>query len=162
MKNSILASVLAIGIATAGLSYAYGGEGCGWGDSNDMMDRGEGWGMMSDDYGGMGPGMMGGGRSGMGPGMMDNQRAYNNSLGGVRFGPNGSQNGWTSENYQKFMNDTVQLRKEMHDKRFDYQEARRDPKTTKAQLAEFEKAVIDLRYKIAEKADQYCQTPPAK
>jgi len=57
------------------------------------------------------------------------------------------------------LNDTVQLRKEMHDKRFDYQEARGDPKTTKTQLAEIEKAVIDLRYKIEEKADQYCQTP---
>ncbi|TKB28444.1 hypothetical protein FCL47_02875 [Desulfopila sp. IMCC35006] len=156
----ILVSVLAIGIATAGLAYAHGG-GCGYSDSYDMMGGRTGRGMMSDDHGGMGAGMMGDGR-GMGPGMMDNQRGYNNSLGGVRFGPNGSQNGWTSENYQKFLNDTVQLRKEMHDKRFDYQEARRDPKTTKTQLAEIEKAVIDLRYKIEEKADQYCQTPSPK
>ena len=154
MKKIILASVLAIGIATAGLSYAHGG-GYGYGDSNDMMDGRGGCGMMGDDYGGMGSGMMGGGHGGMGSGMMGGHRGYNN-------GPNGSQNGWNSENYQKFLNDTVQLRKEMHDKRFDYQEARRDPKTTRVQLAEFEKAVIDLRYKIAEKADQYRQPPTVK
>lgn len=151
MKKIILASVLALGLATAGLVYAHGG-GNGYGGGYNMMGGG-GYGMMGGGYGGMGPGMMGGyGWNG----------GYNSGPDADGFGPNGQQNGWNSENNQKFLDDTVQLRREMNDKRFEYHEAMRNPKTTRAQLAVLEKAMIDLRYKIAEKADQFRQAPQVK
>ena len=55
----------------------------------------------------------------------------------------------------KFLADTVQLGKEINDKRFEYQEAPRNPQTTREQLATLEKGIIDLRTQLADKADQY-------
>ena len=152
MKKILIATVLAIGLATAG-SYAYS-QGNENGSGYGMMSGG-GYGMMS----GGGYGMMGGGYGGygMGPGMMysygDNGGGYNHR-GATGFG----QNGWSSEQYQKFMNDTVDLRKEMNNKRFEYQEALRNPKTTRQQLSKMEKEMIDLRDKINDMAPQ---TQPA-
>jgi hypothetical protein len=150
MKKILLTSVLAISLATTGLVYAQGRGGNGYGGG---------------PRGGGGYGMMGGGYGGMGPGMMDGfggNGGYYNCPGTAGFGPNGQQNNWNSENYQKFLNDTVQLRREMNNKRFEYQEALRDPKTTRAQLATLDKTMIDLRYKLAEKIDQYRQSPQVK
>ena len=128
MKKIFIATVLAVVLASAGFVYAYGG-GCGGG----------GRGMM----GGGGYGMMGGGYGG--------NYGCNGCPGAAGFG----QNGWNSENQQKFLSDTVQLRKDMNDKRFEYQEALRNPKTTREQLSTLEKGMIDLRTKLDEKADQY-------
>lgn len=72
------------------------------------------------------------------------------------------QGNWTSENRQKFLDDTAGLRKEMNDKRFQYRELQRKPDTNREQLAVLEKSMIDLRTRIAEKADQYRQVPQAK
>ena len=131
MKKILIATVLAIGLASAGLVYAHGG---GYGGGYDMMSGG--------GYYGMGPGMM--------YGYGGNDGDYG-CPGAVAFG----QNGWNSKNNQKFLADTVQLRKELNDKRFEYQEALRNPKTTREQLATLEKGMIDLRTKLADKADEY-------
>lgn len=74
---------------------------------------------------GMGPGMMGG--YGMGPGMMG---------------------GYQSEECQKFLDDTAKLRKELHNKRFEYSEAYRNPKTTQETLLKLDKEIFDLQNKI--------------
>ena len=139
MKRILIATVLAIGLTTAG-GYVYA-HGNGYGSEYDggMMDGG-GYGMMDDDYG-MGPGMMRDYRH--------NEDGYNHP-GAAGFG----RNGWTSEQNQKFLDDTVELRKEMHNKRFEYREALRNPKTTRQQLSKIEKEMIDLRDKIYDKAPQ--------
>ena len=79
----------------------------------------------------------------------DNDGGYNHP-GAAGFG----RNGWTSEQNQKFLDDTVELRKEMHNKRFEYREALRNPKTTRHQLSKIEKEMIDLRDKIYDKVPQ--------
>ncbi len=133
MKKALIASILIVGL-TAGLAYSHGGGwgGRGWG--GHMMG---GYGMMG--YNMMGPGMMGGYGGG-----------YGDCPGAAYFGPDG----WNSEAHQKFLEDTVGLRKELNDKQFDYAEAQRNPKTTREQLAAIEKEVIDIRTKLQEKAEQ--------
>jgi hypothetical protein len=108
-----------------------------------------GYGMMGPGYGGygMGPGMMHGygrGGYGMGPGMM---------WGGYGRGPGNFQQ---SEECQKFFDQNAGLRKELNDKRFDYFEAMRNPKTTGESLAKIEKEIRDLQEKIYAKAPQSC------
>jgi hypothetical protein len=126
MKKIFIATILAVGLASAGFVYAHGG----------------GYGMMGGGgYGMMGPGMM--------YGHGDNDGDYG-CPGAAGFG----RNDWNSESQQKFLTDTVQLRKEMNDKRFEYQEALRNPKTTREQISTLEKEMIDLRTKLADKADQ--------
>ena len=134
MKNILIATVLAIGLTTAG-GYAYA-----QGNGGEL------------GYGGPGM-MMGGGGYGMGQGMMDdygNNDARCNQPGAAGFG----RNSWTREQNQNFLDGTVELRKEMHDKRFEYGEALRNPKTTRQQLSKMEKEMIDLRDKIYDKAPQ--------
>jgi hypothetical protein len=127
MKKMLISTVLIAGLATAGIVYAHGGYGMhGYG----MMESGMmGSGMMSD-YGG-------------------NDGDYH-CPGAAGYGPNDMN----SERNQKFLNGTVELRKQMNDKRFEYQEALRNPSTTREQLASVEKEMIDLRTKIYDKTDQ--------
>ena len=98
---------------------------------------------MMGGYGMMGPGMMG-------PGMMGYGGGYGDCPGAAYFGPDG----WNRESQQKFLEDTVGLRKELNDKWFEYSEAQRNPNTTQEQLAAIEKQVIDIRTKLQEKAEQ--------
>ncbi len=87
---------------------------------------------------GMGPGMMGGyGGYGMGPGMMGGYYQQ-------------------SEDCQKFLNDTAKLRKELYDRRFEYSEAYRTPKTTGGDLGKIDKEIRELQEKIYAKAPQGC------
>jgi hypothetical protein len=74
---------------------------------------------------------------------------YYDCPGAASFG----QGGWNSEPHQKFLEETVGLRKEMNDKRFDYMEAQRNPNTSREQLAEIEKEMIDLRTQLSAKAE---------
>jgi hypothetical protein len=102
------------------------GMGPGYGMGQGMM------GMMHG--GGMGPGMMGmmhGG--GMGPGMMN---VYNPQM-------------------QKFLNETRELRKELHMKQFDYSEAIRNPKTTPEAMEKLQKDIRTLNIKLYEKMPVY-------
>ena len=104
--------------------------------------NGMGQGMMGRGYG-MGPG-----RYGMGQGMM--QGGY----GMMGRGPYG-----TSEECQKFFDDTVKQRKELYNKRFEYSEAFRNPKTSPEKIEKLEKDIRGLQeeiYKKAQKVPQGC------
>jgi hypothetical protein len=82
---------------------------------------------------GMGPGMMGQGMMGrgmMGQGMMG--RGYHSQ----------------SPECQKFYDETVGIRKELNNKRFEYFEAARNPKTTGEALTKLEKEVRELQENI--------------
>jgi Spy/CpxP family protein refolding chaperone len=101
----------------------------------------QGPGMMGGGYGmgGYGMGGYGMGGYGMGPGMMG--QGYN----------------WQSPECQKFHDDTVQLRKQLHEKRFDYFEASRNPKTTGEDLTKIEKEIKDLQENLYLKAPVGCR-----
>jgi hypothetical protein len=123
----------------------------GWGMGPGMMGYG-GCGMMGPGWG-MGPGMMGYGGCGMmpgwgmGPGMM--------GYGGYgMMGHGGWGMRWQEQGgkYQKFLDDTRDLRKELHMKQFDYFEAMRNPETTGETIAKLGREIRDLIKKIYEKA----------
>lgn len=121
---------------------------------------GMGPGMMGGGYG-MKPGMMGGygmGNYGMGPGMMSG--GYGMGMGGYGMGPgmmgrHGMGPGSSAQDpeCQKFYDDTLKMRKELHDKKFEYFEAVRNPKTTMETLANLQKEMRQLHDKI------YSQSP---
>jgi mono/diheme cytochrome c family protein len=127
--------------------------------SSAMMGRGYGMGPgmmgggMMGGYG-MGPGMMGGGMMGgygMGPGMMGR-----GMMGGGMMG-RGMMGGYNqSEECQKFLDETAGLRKELHEKRFEYSEAYRNPKTTPETIVKLEREILDLQKKIYAKAPLGC------
>ena len=74
----------------------------------------------------------------MGPG-------HGNHMGGWGWN-NPSQN--TEINDQKFLDETAELRKELHDKKFEYFEAQRDPDTTNGQLTKLEKEINEISENI--------------
>ncbi len=92
----------------------------------------------------MGPGMMGQGMMGgmMGHGMM----------GRGMMGP--CMWGYGAKEYQKFMDDTRELRKELHNKRFEYFEAMRDPDTKPETVNKLEKEMWEIQRKIYEKSQK--------
>jgi hypothetical protein len=49
---------------------------------------------------------------------------------------------------QKFLDQTADQRKDLHEKRFEYFEAQRDPKTTNKKLANLEKEIYEVQEKI--------------
>jgi hypothetical protein len=110
----------------------------------DLTSRGQGgWycpncGQYMGPYGGrgMGPGMMGG--YGMGSGMMG--PGYYNQ----------------NEECQKFLDETAGLRKELYNKRFEYGEALRNPKTTQETEANLRKEIDELQGEISKKAPLGC------
>jgi mono/diheme cytochrome c family protein len=126
-----------------------------WSDAGDgrwmnhgmMRGYGVGAGMMGG-YG-MGPGMMGG--YGMGPGMMGGY-----GMGGYGMGPGMMGYSRQSPECQKFYDDTAQLRKELHDKRFEYFETLRNPKTTMGTVSNLQKEMWELQEKIYSKAPLGC------
>ncbi|MDA8432370.1 MAG: c-type cytochrome [Nitrospiraceae bacterium] len=91
---------------------------------------------------GMGRGMMGG--YGMGPGMMG---GYGMGAGYYTYSPE----------CQKFYDETAVERKELHEKKFDYFEAVRNPKTTGEAAEKREKEIRDLQEKIYSKAPLGCR-----
>jgi SWI/SNF chromatin-remodeling complex subunit SWI1 len=114
-----------------------------------------------------GPGMMGGGMGMMGPGMMGGgmmggyqqpanpyqyQQQYPDQRGsGTGYG-RGSGYGYDAEKYQKFLDDTTKLRKELHEKQFEYSEAMRNPDTKRETIDKVENEIQELQKKIYEKA----------
>jgi len=52
----------------------------------------------------------------------------------------------------KFLDETAHLRKELHEKKFEYFEASRNPETDPAALTKLEKELYDIQSKIREKA----------
>lgn len=61
-----------------------------------------------------------------------------------------------SEACQAFLNETQGVHRELHDKRFEYREAIRNPKTTPETLSSIDKQIVDLRWKIQAKNTQGC------
>jgi hypothetical protein len=83
--------------------------------------------------------------------MMD--RGYGGHMDGTAYGGHmGGQSGQGYEENQKFLDETVDVRKELHEKRFEYAEMTRDPNTTMGTIRALEKEIYDLERKINEKA----------
>ena len=146
MKKSIIISCLMI-ILTAGFVYAHGN---GWGGGWHGQMRGPE--MMGGGYGGqmMGPGMMGGyGGQMMGPG------ARGGNFGSCPCGAWFGQNYQSNDAYQKFIEDTVDLRKELNSKQFEYSEMMRNPNANREEIGSLEREIIDLQQQLQEKASQY-------
>lgn len=140
MKKAIIASVLIVALA-AGFAFAHG-KGYG--------GRGNGYHMGGSGYGMMGPGMMGPGGYGMMGNYVGNGGWGNYDCPGAgRFG----QGSWNSDEHQKFLEETSGLRKELNNKRFEYNEAVRSSASSE-QLASLEKEIIDIRTQIQSKAEK--------
>lgn len=105
---------------------APGMMGCG---GCNMMNRG-GQGMMGHMRGMMGPGMMGM----KGCGMMSSEM----------MGPDDKER-------QKFLDETKDIRKKMHSKKFEYFEAIRKPDTSPDAILGLEKELYDLQWELYEK-----------
>jgi hypothetical protein len=136
MKKTLLAVAVISILAAGAMAFAHGpGGGSGYG--GHMMGPGYGGHMMGSGYGGhmMGPGY--GGHM-MGSGHMK-----------------GPMMGWADaddETVKKFLDETADLRKQMHDKKFEYLEARRNPDANAESLKKIEKEMYDLKWQIREKA----------
>ena len=132
---------------TTGGGYGQGWNYCPYCGGYIGNQRGYGMGYGMGGYG-MGPGMMGGyGGYGMGPGMM----------GG--YGMMGRGNYEYNEECKKFLDDTSKQRKELYNKRYEYSEAFRNPKTSPEEIAKLEKEIRGLQeeiYNKAQKAPQGC------
>jgi hypothetical protein len=53
---------------------------------------------------------------------------------------------------RKFLDETADLRKDLHEKRFEYAEAVRDPETSSKKTAELENEIRELQDKIHDKS----------
>jgi mono/diheme cytochrome c family protein len=103
----------------------------------------------------MGPGMMGGRQQGW------NYCPYCGQplgQGGYGMGPGKMGPGYYQQNEacQKFLDETAGTRKDLHNKRFEYFETIRNPKTTSETAAKLEKEFRDLHEKIYANAPQGC------
>ncbi len=138
MKKILIAISIVSILAFGTIAFA---QGMGGGSGGHMSGQGYGSGHMSG-YGMTGPGgHMGTGNGGhMGQG-------YGGHMGD-RTGPGYG----TGQTDQKFLDDTADLRKELHNKRFTYNEASRNPDTTMGQLRNMEKEMFELEGKIYEKS----------
>jgi peptidoglycan hydrolase CwlO-like protein len=152
MKKVFFITVLVMGLLSA-YSYAemeghmmhqgmMGGPG---------MEEHEG---MPDEYmmnpcmmncGMMGRGMMGGGMMG-GCGMMGG-----GMMGGYGMGPGMWGYGYQQKAFQKFLDETKDLRKELHNLKFEYFEAVRNPDSRPEDIDKLEKEMKELQKKIFEK-----------
>lgn len=151
MKKMIIITVSIIGLLVAnGFAQMHQGM-MGSEQSEEKREyghpsysRGTGPGMMGyGGYGMMGPGMMGHMGGMMGPGMMGLGRGYG-------YGPQG----YDPKEYQKFLDETTKLRKELHSKRFEYFEALRNPDTKRDTITNLEKEIGEIQKKIYDKAPQ--------
>jgi len=74
----------------------------------------------------------------MGPGMMGQGQ--------------GMMWGYSAAGYQKFMDETAELRKKLHNKKFEYFELMRNPKTKSETVTKLQKEMQELQGRIYEKA----------
>jgi hypothetical protein len=133
MKKIVAGLVVAVLLSAGIVAYAHGpGK---WGGGQ----------MMGPAYGNhMGSGMWGGGQM-MGP-------AYGNHMG-PGFGGHMMRGGAPGYGYdQEFLNETVDQRKELHEKKFVYLEALRDPEASRETITKLEKEIDELQDKIHEKS----------
>ena len=139
------------GVATRGPGLG-GGYGRGGGGYGPGMGYGQGWKggrnypTLPEDYRGYyksGPGMMMGQgmtQFGMGPGMI-------RGIGIMGYIP--------SETFQKFFDETRDMRKELNGLMFDYAELLRKPKQEPADRIKLESKIMALRQKVYDKAPRY-------
>jgi hypothetical protein len=159
MKKVLVVLTVLTLLAVGAVAYAHG---TGWRGGGQMMgpsycsNMGQGYGgHMGQGYGGhMGPGY--GGHMGQGYGGHMGQ-GYGGHMGqgsGGHMGPGygGHMQGSTDGYDQKFLDETADLRKELHNKKFEYFEANRNPKTDTETITELEKEIRELKEKIFEKA----------
>lgn len=93
------------------------------------------------------------GPGGWGGGQMTGPGYYGGHMMGPGFG--GHMMGSGGPGYgadRDFLDETVELRKKLHDKRFEYFEARRNPETDAGTLTGLEKEIREMQDKIYEKA----------
>ena len=176
MKRIILITILTIGLTA---TYGFAQMGQGMMDSGKGM-MGSGQGMMGGQSqqqtgeasdgsgyypcqqmmggGMMGQGHMGGGMMGqghMGGGMMGRGHMGGGMMGGYGYrGDDPEAFKKYQDEYQKYMNDTKDLRKTLHNRMFEYKEALRDPATTRKSLLKLEKEMMDLKWELYEKAPE--------
>lgn len=102
--------------------------------------------------GGIGPGMMMGG---MGPGMMMGGmgRMHHHMMEDYGWGP-GMKRFRSPGQYDKFLDETREQRKKMHDLRFEYGEMMRNPATTMGDLQKMEQQIYELQQQILEQSEQ--------
>ncbi len=157
MKASLLATVLALTMMTGVAAAQIGNDVSPHQMRARMMNTNmadlSGPGMMDmHGRGMMGNGMMAGNMMmgpGMGRGMMvQGQAGCMNMMGGASFN-------FSAEDQQKFMDETKDLRRKMHDMRFDYMEAMRNPDTKLGDLADMEQKMLDVRKELLKKAEKY-------
>jgi|Deesub1362A_J573_1020465.scaffolds.fasta_scaffold00171_25 hypothetical protein len=171
MKGILLSILLVLAVLTTdSLAHMEGGmmSGGGQGRHEGMETTSTyyspyqmmGYGMM----GMMGPGMMGG--YGMGSGMMGYGTCpcygygmmHNMMMGsGMGYGGCGMMGpgmmwGYGAERYQRFLDETVDLRRQLNSKTFEYYEALRNPETKTETVIKLQKEIQELQRKIYEKA----------
>jgi hypothetical protein len=143
MKTFIAVLAAAAMLVIGAMAYAHGtgagGSGGGHmmgGYGGHMMGQGYGGHMMGQGYGGH---MMGQGYGGhmMGPGYGGHMKD--------REGP-----GYGAD--KEFLDETADLRKALHEKKFEYFEASRNPETDPATLTKLDKELYEIKSKIREKA----------
>ena len=91
---------------------------------------------------GMPPGMMGHMRGMMGPGMMGMKGC--GMMSSEMMGPDNKER-------QKFLDETKDIRKKMHSKKFEYFEAIRKPDTSPDAILGLEKELYDLQWELYKK-----------
>ncbi len=135
--KTLLTVIVAVSILAIGtMAFAHGSG--GWGGGH-MMGSGYGGQMMGQGYGGQ---MMGQGYGG---------QMMGQGYGGHMRGWTGSGNAATQTD-QKFLDETSALRKDIHNKRFEYFEAQRNPDTTVDTIATLEKEIYALQDQIHKNA----------
>jgi hypothetical protein len=82
---------------------------------------------------------------------------YGNHMGSgygghMGYGDGGHMMGRTGSYDQKFLDETADERKELHQKKFEYMEAVRDPKTDEKTVTKLEKEITGLQEKLYAKA----------
>ncbi len=129
MKTFIAGLAIISLLAVGAAVYAHGGGQTGQNYGGHMMDNSQRGDHMGSGYG----------RHMTGPG----GGTWKDTIGG--------------EEGQKFLNETVDLRKDMHDKKFELREALRDPDTTLATVTKLEREIQSIKETIREKAPQTAQ-----
>ncbi|MEW6594314.1 MAG: hypothetical protein AB1413_05520 [Thermodesulfobacteriota bacterium] len=152
MRKKLLMATLLTGILTAGTAAAqtghagHGGPPAADGKATAAQPA------APAGHGKMGHGMMGGGMGGMMGGGMGGGMGCGMMGGGMG---KGIADELGPEEQQKYLDATRELRKKLHDRQFEYGEAARNPKTTRAELLKKKKEVWDLQQKLHEKAWEF-------
>ena len=94
---------------------------------------------------------------GMGPGRMRGYGTGPEMMGGYDMGPGMIGYYSQSQECQKFYDDTAKLRKELHDKRFEYFEVMRNPKSKGETAMKLDREIRELQEKIYSSAPLGCQ-----